>query len=70
MTHRKQIWCSENSVNKLIDALKKIRELQIFCKDCNGDCSLCYGGNSLVFEEADNALKEFEKEYSKKNIKN
>ena len=53
-------WYSEATVKKLIDALKEIRELQIDCEGCGGDCMWCNNGTKSVFEEADNALKEFE----------
>lgn len=51
-------WYSEADVKKLVDALKEIRELQIDCEGCEGDCMWCHNGSKSVFEEADNALKE------------
>lgn len=52
------VWYSEADVKKLVDALKEIRELQIDCEGCDCDCMWCNNGSKLVFEEADNALKE------------
>lgn len=51
-------WYSEATVKKLINALKEIRELQIDCEGCGGDCMWCNNGTKSIFEEADNALKE------------
>ena len=52
------VWYSEADVKKLVDALKEIRELQIDCEGCGGDCMWCNNGTKSIFEEADNALKE------------
>lgn len=52
------VWYSEADVKKFIDALKEIRELQIDCEGCGGDCMWCNNGTKSIFEEADNALKE------------
>ena len=52
------VWYSEADVKKLVDALKVIRELQIDCEGCGGDCMWCNNGTKSIFEEADNALKE------------
>lgn len=51
------VWYSEADVKKFIDALKEIRELQIDCEGCGGDCMWCNNGTKSIFEEADNALK-------------
>lgn len=51
-------WYSEEEYKKLINALEQIRELQIDCKGCNGDCMWCNSGSRAIYEIADNILNE------------
>ena len=45
-----------------LEALKEIRETQKGCDGCEGDCMWCHDGTGHIFETADNAIKEIEKD--------
>lgn len=53
-----------------LEALKEIRTTQKDCGGCKGDCMWCHDGTGHIFNTADKAIKEIEKDIPAMDLKN